>query len=105
MKAQALMELGDMYPAVHTAELSVAAKPLWWVSWQTLGRTQVNIGELKTAIISFQKAIHIKPDVPDLWDDDLKWARKQWLELSKKKDMNHAELSFHIRERMRIGIN
>ena len=99
------MELDELYPAVVAAESSVAANPLWWESWQTLGRAQLNMGEIQAAIVSFQKAIHIKPDSEELWNDDLQWVRRLWAELSEKKDMNHAELSFHIREHIRIGIN
>lgn len=104
MKAQALTELQELYPAVCTAERAVKANALWWESRQTLGRAQLNIGEIKAAIISFQKAIHIRPDVQELWDDDLNWSFDLWKKLTTDKTVTDDELSFHVRECMRVGI-
>ncbi|XP_072024049.1 tetratricopeptide repeat protein 33-like [Amphiura filiformis] len=74
MKAQVLMILHEVFPAVQTAEKAVEANPQWWVTYQTLARAQMGLGEIKMAIRNFCKAIHIKPDESDLWEDDLKWA-------------------------------
>ena len=106
MKAQALSRLNELYPAVNVAEQAVNAKPTWWVSQQTLGRCQLNIGEIKSAIVTFQKAIHLQPDCEELWVEDLQWARDLLKDLqTKHKHLTQEELSFHVRECMRIGIN
>nr|KAG5709627.1 hypothetical protein BaRGS_001677 [Batillaria attramentaria] len=47
MKAQALMALGEPFAAVQAAEQAVRAEPTWWVARQTLGRAQLNLGEVK----------------------------------------------------------
>lgn len=104
MKAQALTELYELYPAVYTAERAVSADPTWWESRQTLGRALLNLGEIKSAIKSFQKAIHIRPDISELWVDDLKWSVDVWQSLTLGKTITDEELSFHVRERMRVGI-
>ncbi|XP_064605867.1 tetratricopeptide repeat protein 33-like [Liolophura sinensis] len=103
MKAQALMILCEVFPAVKTArqvvELSpnwwvghqtlgrtqlnlgevsarlvVKLSPNWWVGHQTLGRTQLNLGEVRQAVISFSKAVHLNPVNSELWKEDLLWA-------------------------------
>lgn len=104
MKAQALSELQELYPAVYTAERAVSADPTWWESRQTLGRAQLNLGEIKSAINSFQKAVHIRPDISELWIDDLKWSLDLWQNLTDGKTVSDEELSFHVREKMRVGI-
>lgn len=35
-----------MFPAVKAAEMAVKFRPLWWEGWQTLGRAQLNLGEV-----------------------------------------------------------
>ncbi|XP_066298183.1 tetratricopeptide repeat protein 33-like isoform X1 [Branchiostoma lanceolatum] len=75
MKAQAYMEVHEVFPAVQAAEKAVTLDPRWWVAYQTLGRTQVGLGDLKLAISNFSKAIHLNPACSEeLWEDDLKWA-------------------------------
>lgn len=74
MKAQAQIVLNEVFPAVQTAELAVKANPQWWVTYQTLGRAQMGLGEIQLAIKNFSRAIHIKPDEPELWQEDLQWA-------------------------------
>jgi hypothetical protein len=44
---QALMAVGEVFPAVQTAQQAVSAQPTWWVGHQTLGRAQLNMGEVK----------------------------------------------------------
>lgn len=105
MKAQALSSLGELYPAVNVAEHAVSSKQNWWISLQTLGRCQLNIGEIKSAIVTFQKAIHLQPDCEELRQDDLKWACDLLKDLqAKHKHLTQEDLSFHVRECMRVGI-
>ncbi|XP_069897191.1 tetratricopeptide repeat protein 33 isoform X1 [Dipodomys merriami] len=75
MKSQVLMSLHEMFPAVHAAEMAVQQNPHSWESWQTLGRAQLGLGEIVLAIRSFQIALHIYPMNPEIWQEDLSWAR------------------------------
>lgn len=38
--------LQEVFPAVKAAEMAVKFRPLWWEGWQTLGRAQLNLGEV-----------------------------------------------------------
>ena len=105
MKAQALMTLNELFPAINAAQQAVSANPQWWIGWQTLGRALLNMGEIQSAIVHFEKAVHLNPDSRELWDDDLLWAVKLYKDLSDKRGvMTKEELSFHVRECMRVGI-
>ncbi|XP_008840318.1 tetratricopeptide repeat protein 33 isoform X2 [Nannospalax galili] len=75
MKSQVLMSLHEMFPAVHAAEMAVQRNRHSWESWQTLGRAQLGLGEIVLAIRSFQVALHIYPMNPEIWKEDLSWAR------------------------------
>uniref|UniRef100_A0A3Q2NQN4 Tetratricopeptide repeat domain 33 n=1 Tax=Fundulus heteroclitus TaxID=8078 RepID=A0A3Q2NQN4_FUNHE len=75
MKSQVLTILHEVFPAVKAAELAVKFKPLFWEGWQTLGRAQLNLGEVDLAVRSFQIAVHLCPSERSLWQDDLTWAR------------------------------
>uniref|UniRef100_V9LC68 Tetratricopeptide repeat protein 33 n=1 Tax=Callorhinchus milii TaxID=7868 RepID=V9LC68_CALMI len=74
MKAQVLLMLDAVFRAVQVAEVAVRLAPRWWVALQTLGRAQLNMGEISLAIRSFQKALHVMPSERSLWDEDLRWA-------------------------------
>lgn len=43
---QVLTILQEVFPAVKAAEMAVKFRPLWWEGWQTLGRAQLNLGEV-----------------------------------------------------------
>lgn len=43
---QVLSILQEVFPAVEAAETAVKLRPLWWEGWQTLGRAQLNLGEV-----------------------------------------------------------
>lgn len=43
---QVLSILQEVFPAVEAAEMAVKLRPLWWEGWQTLGRAQLNLGEV-----------------------------------------------------------
>ncbi|GIY86069.1 tetratricopeptide repeat protein 33 [Caerostris extrusa] len=83
MKAQALLQLNIPFPAVQASESAVKINPTWWVAYQTLGRSQLGMGDLKMAKISFSKAIHLNPIERELWDEDLKWTLSLLEEKSK----------------------
>ncbi|XP_006796869.1 tetratricopeptide repeat protein 33 [Neolamprologus brichardi] len=74
MKSQVLTVLQEVFPAVKAAEMAVKFRPLWWEGWQTLGRAQLNLGEVDLAVRSFQIAIHQCPSERTLWQEDLTWA-------------------------------
>ncbi|XP_026153964.1 tetratricopeptide repeat protein 33 [Mastacembelus armatus] len=76
MKSQVLTILQEVFPAVKAAEMAVKLRPLWWEGWQTLGRAQLNLGEVDLALRSFQVAIHLCPSESTLWQEDLAWALK-----------------------------
>lgn len=76
MKSQVLTILQEVFPAVKAAEMVVKLRPLWWEGWQTLGRSQLNLGEVDLAVRSFQVAIHLCPSERTLWQEDLAWAWK-----------------------------
>lgn len=46
MPLQVLSILQEVFPAVEAAEMAVKLNPLWWEGWQTLGRAQLNLGEV-----------------------------------------------------------
>ncbi|KAL3870104.1 hypothetical protein ACJMK2_042717 [Sinanodonta woodiana] len=74
MKAQALIALNEPFQAVQAARKSHELNPLWWVAHQTLGRALISVGEVKMALRSFSKAVHLHPDDKELWEEDLLWA-------------------------------
>ncbi|XP_053557205.1 tetratricopeptide repeat protein 33 [Bombina bombina] len=88
MKAQALMCLHEIFPAVQAAEKAIQGNPHFVEAWQTLGRAQLGLGEITMAIRSFQVGLHICPDNTELWEQDLTWARSL---LQQKKDVRAAD--------------
>ncbi|BFZ16522.1 hypothetical protein BsWGS_19561 [Bradybaena similaris] len=75
MKSQALMAVGEVFPALQAAERVVELTPTWWVGHQTLGRALANIGEVKMALKSFARAVHLNPANEELWLEDLLWTK------------------------------
>ena len=49
------MILHEVFPAVQTAEKAVHADPTWWVTYQTLGRAQMGLGEIDLVSIDNRK--------------------------------------------------
>lgn len=98
MKSQVLTILHEVFPAVKAAEMAVKLRPLWWEAWQTLGRAQLNLGEVDLAVRSFQIAIHLCPSEASLWQEDLNWAcrlQKQHL-ATKEKNLEAEETKRQI---------
>ncbi|XP_055934357.1 tetratricopeptide repeat protein 33-like [Argiope bruennichi] len=98
MKAQALLQLNTPFPAVQAAERAVKVNPTWWVAYQTLGRSQLGIGDLKMAKISFSKAIHLNPIEKELWEEDLKWT----LSLIEEKAKLDAEVATQVEKEVKL---
>lgn len=46
LSLQVLSILQEVFPAVEAAEMAVKLNTLWWEGWQTLGRAQLNLGEV-----------------------------------------------------------
>lgn len=90
MKAQALMAVGEVFPALQAAEKTVKVLPTWWIAHQTLGRALANVGEVKMAQKSFSRAVHLNPGEPELWSEDLLWT-KSLLDRHKLSQMHHLE--------------
>lgn len=76
MKAQALLQLYEPFLAIKSAEVAVHINSLWWVAHQTLGRAQTHAGEVKLAVKSFSRAVHLNPGDFELWTEDLLWAKQ-----------------------------
>jgi len=74
MKAQVLMSLCEVFPAVLSAQKAVELNPLWWVGHQTLGRAQLNLGEVALALKCFSRAFHINPSDEELRVSDFEWT-------------------------------
>ncbi|XP_064104529.1 tetratricopeptide repeat protein 33-like isoform X2 [Macrobrachium nipponense] len=74
MMAQAYMQVGEVFPALTSAQKAVELYPTWWIGLQTLGRAQLGLGEVELAVKTFSKAVHIAPDQQELWREDLLWS-------------------------------
>ncbi|XP_071991568.1 tetratricopeptide repeat protein 33 isoform X2 [Engystomops pustulosus] len=88
MKAQSLLCVHEVFPAVQAAETAVSRNPRFVEAWQTLGRAQLGLGEISMAVRSFQIGIHLCPSNTELWEEDLNWARKL---LQQKKEAEALE--------------
>ncbi|KAK4321473.1 hypothetical protein Pmani_007720 [Petrolisthes manimaculis] len=94
MMAQAYIQVGEVYPALKSAESAVSLCPNWWVGLQTLGRAQLGLGEVKQAVKTFSRAVHIRPDQQELWREDLQWAvglKKKYQEIQADHERQVAE--------------
>ena len=90
MKAQVLMELNEIFPAVDCALKAVSLDPQWAIAYQTLGRTQLDVGDIENALKNFQRAFHIDPLLPEIYREDICWCvelrrRKKELEEEQRK--------------------
>lgn len=75
MKSQALIQVHEWLPAIECAEKATEIKNNWWPGFQTLGRAQLGIGEVKLALRNFQVAFHLNPAQSEIWSEDILWAR------------------------------
>jgi len=53
------VSLGEVFPAVSAAERAVDLNRNWWIGYQTLGRAQLGLGEVKLVTAQFQYFISI----------------------------------------------
>ena len=90
MKAQVLMELNEIFPAVDCAKKAVFLYSQWAIAYQTLGKTQLDVGNIGNALKNFQRAFHIDPLLPEIYREDICWCvelqrRKKELEEEQRK--------------------
>ncbi|KAK3527259.1 hypothetical protein QTP86_018627 [Hemibagrus guttatus] len=57
MKSQVLTILQEDFAAVQAAEMAVKLQPVWWEAWQTLGRAQLNLGEVALWLALYSKVV------------------------------------------------
>eukprot|EP00960_Hanusia_phi_P025718 745834-Hanusia_phi.AAC.1 len=76
LQAQCFMEAGNMFEAVMAAEKAVGRDPAWPVALQTLGRAQMNLGEVELALGNFRRALELDPDMSEVREKDLPWAEE-----------------------------
>eukprot|EP01105_Mastigella_eilhardi_P017866 TRINITY_DN4118_c0_g1_i1.p1 TRINITY_DN4118_c0_g1~~TRINITY_DN4118_c0_g1_i1.p1 ORF type:complete len:230 (-),score=69.36 TRINITY_DN4118_c0_g1_i1:15-608(-) len=69
MRAQLLLLLERWWDSVQAAERAAAADPTWAQAWQTLGRAQLDFGELHLAQRSLQRAAQLEPSLEGLQED------------------------------------
>ncbi|RLN09541.1 tetratricopeptide repeat protein 33 [Panicum miliaceum] len=74
--------------------------PLWPEAWVTLGRAQLNFGEPDSAILSFDKALAIKPD-----HDGARADRETAVRLVKKRGHLHSSGLSTNKRRFTVGEN
>ena len=78
LKAQAYTQLNEHFPAVSSAQKAIECDPTWYIGYVSLGRAQMNIGEVRMAIKSFSQALHLNPMDEEVWKEDLAWAVDLW---------------------------
>ncbi|XP_062223106.1 uncharacterized protein LOC133921985 [Phragmites australis] len=99
-KSQVLLEMGDAWRALTAAARATELDPLWPEAWVTLGRAQLNFGEPDSAILSFDKALVIKPDYNEAKADRVTAAR-----LVKKRGQLHTSGLSANKRRFTVGEN
>ena len=67
--SQCYTELGEVYPAVASAEKAISYNKLCPLALQTLARAQINIGELYLAKGNIQRSLHVNPSCAESWND------------------------------------
>ena len=76
LQAQCYAEAGDTLSAIRAGERAVACDAQWADAHQTLGRAQLNLGEVELALNSFHTALHLDPDFVEVRDRDLPMAKE-----------------------------
>ena len=74
MKSQALMQLHEWEPAIHSAEHAIQIDSTWHPAHQTLGRAYLGIGNVPKAVKAFSRARHLCPQDEEIKVQDLEWA-------------------------------
>eukprot|EP00475_Leptophrys_vorax_P002629 TRINITY_DN11479_c0_g1_i1.p1 TRINITY_DN11479_c0_g1~~TRINITY_DN11479_c0_g1_i1.p1 ORF type:complete len:195 (-),score=49.93 TRINITY_DN11479_c0_g1_i1:181-765(-) len=68
-KAQVLLELGNYFEAIRTAEFAIRIDPNYSFSLLTLSRAQLEFGEPFLAMKNAQRAAFLRPDLTECRDD------------------------------------
>jgi tetratricopeptide (TPR) repeat protein len=61
MKAQVLLAMGELIPAVKAATRATELAPLWLGALLTLARIQRELGEAERALVSYERVMHLDP--------------------------------------------
>ncbi|CAL0307876.1 unnamed protein product [Lupinus luteus] len=97
-KSQVLLEIGDAWNALKAATQATELEPSWAEAWVTLGRAQLNFGEPDNAIVSFDRALALKPDYEEALGD-----RKAASNLVKKRKQLHSSGLSSTENRFVVG--
>eukprot|EP00039_Didymoeca_costata_P012687 m.183886 g.183886 ORF g.183886 m.183886 type:complete len:224 (-) comp15550_c0_seq12:2086-2757(-) len=76
LKAQALLECGENFQAVQAATRATELAPKWFPGWLTLGRSQLNFGELDLAKATLTQIFKDFAIDAGIDDDDLRAAEE-----------------------------
>ena len=98
MKAQVLLSMNQVFPAIRAAHTSVRLSPLWSTAYQTLGRAQLGKGEVELALKNFEKCLHLDPGNTEVWTEDLPWCR----ELVNQKINLEMKVKFHSQRALKM---
>lgn len=82
LRAQVHLELEETISAIKCAEKATKISPSYEYGWLTLGRAQLNLGEVSMAIESLEKV-----SLPEA-SEDLQMARKLLIQTSSKSNDN-----------------
>jgi predicted Zn-dependent protease len=66
MRAQVLLEVGQVWDAVQAATSATQLRPGWAPGWATLGRAQLGLGEVVLGLASLEAAARLDPADSDL---------------------------------------
>ncbi|PKA46961.1 hypothetical protein AXF42_Ash011635 [Apostasia shenzhenica] len=97
-KAQVLLEIGDTWNSLKAATRATELEPNWAEAWITLGRAQLNFGEPDMAVVSFDKALVIKPD-----DKEARSDRQTASNLIKRRKQLHSSGLSSRESRYKVG--
>eukprot|EP00940_MAST-03C_sp_MAST-3C-sp2_P000275 g275.t1 len=93
MRAQILSELEQDFRAVEAAHLATSMRPAWPCGWVTLGRAQLNFGEVSMALQSFEKAMSLSPSNAEVVRKHVDECRKLIAEFRRKgKDLTTTRI-------------
>jgi tetratricopeptide (TPR) repeat protein len=91
MKAQALMLLDEIWPALQCATKAVELSPGWADGQLTLGRAQMGVGEVELASGSFAQAAKLDPENAEI-QEDLERCRSLLVECEQKQEQFQCQL-------------
>lgn len=87
-RAQCLMELDDFQEALRSAEAAVQLDPNWLPAKATLGRAQLNMGQLQDAVMSLEDALRLA-------EHDEEWRSEMQEELEQARNLLEIHWSEH----------